>query len=309
MNKNTLVVNDINIQDKIYNIRGLQVMLDRDLADLYGVETKTFNQSVKRNIKRFPTKFRFQLTENEYKILRSQIVTLSSNNSLRSQNVTLESQKGKHPKYLPSVFTEQGVSMISAILKSDIAIDISIKIMDSFVSMRKLINSNDFYIQQLKELEKRQLTYEIKSDEKFDNIFNALEDKKLKPTHGIFYDGQVFDAYKFVSDLIRDAKSSIILIDNYCDDSVLTLFSKNQDIDVTIYTHTISKQLKQDLDKYNAQYKPITIKSFKDSHDRFMIIDKKDIYHIGASLKDLGKKWFAFSKIGLDVGDILNKLK
>lgn len=138
---------------------------------------------------------------------------------------------------------------------------------------------------------------------------NILEDRELKPTHGIFYDGEIFDAYKFISDLIRDAKFSIVLIDNYCDDSVLTLFSKNQNIDVVIYTHTISKQLKQDLDKYNSQYKPIIIKSFKNSHDRFMIVDDNTVYHIGASLKDLGKKWFAFSKIGLDIQDILNKLK
>ena len=138
---------------------------------------------------------------------------------------------------------------------------------------------------------------------------NILESKELKPSHGIFYDGQMFDAYTFISDLIRDAKSSIVLIDNYCDDSVLTLFSKNQNIDVTIYTHTISKQLKQDQEKYNSQYKDITIKNFKDSHDRFMIIDNKTVYLIGASLKDLGKKWFAFSKIGLDVGDMLDKLR
>jgi len=139
--------------------------------------------------------------------------------------------------------------------------------------------------------------------------FNILESKELKPSHGIFYDGQMFDAYTFVSDLIRESKSSIVLIDNYIDDSVLTLFSKNQNIEVTIYTHTISKQLKQDVVKYNSQYKDITIKNFKDSHDRFMIIDNQNVYHIGASLKDLGKKWFAFSKIGIDSEDILKKLE
>lgn len=138
---------------------------------------------------------------------------------------------------------------------------------------------------------------------------NILENKNLKPSHGIFYDGQMFDAYTFISDLIRGAKSSIILIDNYCDDSVLTLFSKNQNIDVTIYTHTISKQLKLDLDKYNSQYKTITIKNFKESHDRFMIIDDRTVYHIGASLKDLGKKWFAFSKIDINAFNILGKLE
>ena len=138
---------------------------------------------------------------------------------------------------------------------------------------------------------------------------NMLESKDIKPSHGIFYDGQMFDAYTFVSDLIRGANSSIILIDNYIDDSILTLFSKNQNIDITIYTHTFSKQLQLDFDKYNTQYKNVVIKTFKDSHDRFMIIDEKEVYHIGASLKDLGKKWFAFSKIGLNTSDMLSKLK
>ncbi len=174
------------------------------------------------------------------------------------------------------------------------------KVLKNYITNGYTINSNKITNDRFVSLENKVSLLSKK--------LNILEDKKLKPTHGIFYDGQVFDAYKFVSDLIREAKSSIVLIDNYCDDSVLTLFSKNQNIDVTIYTHTISKQLKQDLDKYNSQYKSMSIKSFKDSHDRFMIIDEKDIYHIGASLKDLGKKWFAFSKIGIDVGDILKKL-
>jgi len=171
--------------------------------------------------------------------------------------------------------------------------------------MRKFISTNAQIFQRLDTLEQKQFN----TDNKIDNIFNAIEQKNLKPSHGIFYDGQMFDAYTFISDLIRGAKSSIILIDNYCDDSTLTLFSKNQTCDVTIYTHTISKQLKLDLKKYNSQYKAITIKNFKEAHDRFMIIDNDTVYHIGASLKDLGKKWFAFSKIGLDVGDILTKLK
>ena len=235
-------------------------------------------------------------------------MTSSCDNSLRSQIATLESQKGKHTKYLPYVFTEQGVSMLSAILKSKTAIDISIKIMDSFVNMRKFISQNSSIFQRLDNIETLRIKDKIESDEKFDKLFDALEDKSLKPTHGIFYDGEIFDAYTFISDLIRGATSSIILIDNYIDDSVLTLFSKNQTIDIAIYTHTITKQLKQDLDKYNSQYKSITIKNFKDSHDRFMIIDEKQVYHIGASLKDLGKKWFAFSHIKINPQDILKKL-
>ena len=210
-------------------------------------------------------------------------------------------------KYFPYVFTEQGISMLSAILKSDIAIDISIKIIDSFVAMRKLINSNRFYIEQLHNLEKRQLSYEIESDKKFDKLFDAIEQKDLKPTQGIFYDGQIFDAYTFISDLIRTAKKEIILIDNYIDDTTLTLFSKVPNIKVTIYTHTISKQLKLDLEKYNTQYKNIIIKNFKNSHDRFIILDKNEIYNIGASLKDLGKKWFAFSKLDISLFDEMVK--
>jgi len=301
---NELVVQR-SIEDKIFTIRGMQVMLDRDLAELYGVETKVFNQAVKRNENRFPDDFRFQLTEAEYQNLRSQIMTSSEQNSLRSQSVTLESNRGKHTKYLPYVFTEQGVSMLSAVLKSDIAVDISVNIIRAFVNMRKFISNNALIFQRLETLENKQ----SKNDEKFNKLFDAIEDKTIKPKQGIFYDGQVFDAYTFVADLIRSAKSKIILIDNYVDDSVLTLFSKNQNIDVMIYTQTISKQLTLDLEKYNSQYKAIEIKSFKYSHDRFMIIDDVSIYHIGASLKDLGKKWFAFSKLDRGSFDILKRLE
>lgn len=279
---------NIDIKSKIYTIRDMQVMLDRDLAELYGVETKVFNQAVKRNIERFPDNFRFQLTQEEYEILRSQFVTLR----LDSENTW-----GKHTKYLPYVFTEQGVSMLSAVLKSKTAIDISIKIINSFVNMRKLISSSNLYAEQLKSIEKRQFSYEIKSDEKFDKIFKALEEKNPIQSQGIFFNGQIFDAHNFVSELIRGAKSNIILIDNYVDDSTLLLFSKNQNIDVNIYTDTFTKALKLDLEKYNKQYKDISINTNKKFHDRFLIIDNKDIYHIGTSLKDLGKKAFAFSKM------------
>ncbi len=175
------------------------------------------------------------------------------------------------------------------------------QILKSYITDGYIINSNKITNDRFVSLENKVQLLSSK--------LNILESKDIKPLHGIFYDGEMFDAYTFISDLIREAKSTIVLIDNYIDDSVLTLFSKNQTIDIIIYTHTISKQLKQDLDKYNSQYKPITIKNFKNSHDRFMIIDNENIYHIGASLKDLGKKWFAFSKIGLDASEILNKLK
>ncbi|PHO13199.1 DNA-binding protein [Malaciobacter marinus] len=285
---NELVI-DEDIKNKIYTVRDMQVMFDRDLAKLYGIETKVFNQAVKRNIARFPENFRFQLTEIE----KDELVTICDRfNTL------------KHSSSNPYAFTEQGVSMLSAVLKSKVAIDISIKIINSFVNMRKVISTNNLLYQRLDNLEKKQMS----NDERFEELFDALENKSLKPKQGIFYDGQMFAAYTFVSDLIRSAKSKIILIDNYVDDSVLTLFSKNQNVDVIIHTKSISKQLSLDLKKYNSQYKKIEIKKFENSHDRFLIIDDKEFYHIGASLKDLGKKWFAFSKMDLKSFDVLERL-
>jgi len=280
MNKLT-VADYIDIQDKIFTIRGVQVMLDSNLASLYQVETKVFNQAVKRNIQRFPQNFRFQLTEEEYDNLRSQIVTSN-----------LDKKHGGR-RYLPYVFTEFGVSMLSSVLKSDIAIEISIKIIESFVNMRRIISSNSLIYQRFEKIEKRLSTY----DENFEKIFKAIEGKSVKPKQGIFYNGQIFDAYTFVIDLVKSAKKSILLIDNYVDESTLTILSKNQNINIVIYTSKISKQLKLDIKKYNQQYKKVELKKFDLSHDRFLIIDEKEVYHIGASLKDLGKKVFAFSKM------------
>ena len=281
-----LIINENNIKNKIHNIKNQQVMLDRDLAELYEVETKVFNQAVKRNIKRFPKNYRFQLNENE----KNQLVTNCDwLNSL------------KHSSSLPYVFTEQGVSMLSAILKSDRAIDISIKIIDSFIEMRKLISQNIFMFERFERIEQRLNVH----DENFNKLFNALEDKTIKPKQGIFYDGQIFDAYVFVNDLLKLAIDEILLIDNYIDETVFTLFSKYPNIKIKIYTANITKQLKLDYQKYQT----IELKEFKNSHDRFLIIDKKEVYHIGASLKDLGKKWFAFSKFEIENLKILEKLK
>ncbi|MBS4069369.1 MAG: ORF6N domain-containing protein [Sulfurimonas sp.] len=278
------------ISSKIYTIRGVQVMLDRDLARLYKVENRVLNQAVKRNIERFPLEFMFQLTKEEFENWKSQIVISNSDKmGLRK---------------IPYVFTEQGVSMLSAVLKSDTAIQTSIKIINSFVQMRKFLLDNASIFQRFDKIEQQLLLY----DNNFNKIFKAIESKQLKPTQGIFYDRQIYDAYIFASDLIKTAKEEIILIDNYLDDTVLTLFSKVPNIQVTIYTHIISKQLKLDYEKYSKQYGNITLKTFKNSHDRFMILDKKKIFHLGASLKDLGKKWFAFSKINIDVDDLLSKL-
>jgi len=205
---------------------------------------------------------------------------------------------------MPYVFTEQGISMLSAVLRSDVAIDVSIKIIEAFVSMRKFLLNHASVFQKLDTLE----TKLLKHDANFTKIFDAMENETLQPKQGIFYDGQVFDAYVFMAKLTKGAKHSIVLIDNYIDESVLTLFSKNQNIQVTLYTKTISKQLKLDVKKYNTQYKPIVVKKLDASHDRFLIIDEVEVYHVGASLKDLGKKWFAFSRMDAQSLGILERL-
>ncbi len=294
MNKNELTIMDENeIKNKIYTIHGLQVMLDEDLAELYNVGTKQINRAVKRNIERFPKEFMFQLSDSEYK-------------SLRFQNGTLNKSRGEHRKYLPHVFTEQGVAMLSGVLKSDIAVRISIKIINAFVEMRKFLINNAQLFQRIDKTEQRLLEH----DNKFEHVFRLIESKDIKPEKGIFFDGQIFDAHKFFSDIIRTANNSIVLIDNYIDDSVLTLFNKRKkDVKVTIFTKEISKQLSIDLKKYNSQYSPIEVREFKLSHDRFIIIDNKEAYHFGASLKDLGKKWFAFSKFDKETFTLLDKLK
>ncbi|MDD3981225.1 MAG: ORF6N domain-containing protein, partial [Spirochaetales bacterium] len=208
------------IQNRICTIRGIQVMLDFDLARLYGVETKVLNQAVKRNMNRFPSEFMFQISENDQEKLKSQSVT-PLGDSLRSQNVTLKNGRGRHRKYLPYVFTEQGVAMLSAVLRSDTALKVSIQIMNAFVAMRRFLRDNAQIFYRLDSLELKQ----IDTDKKVERVLNAIEDSSIAPKQGIFFDGQVFDAWKFVSDLIRSAKTSLLLIDNYIDDTVLQLFS------------------------------------------------------------------------------------
>ena len=281
------------IESRIFTIRGLQVMLDRDLAELYQVPVKALNQAVKRNANRFPPDFYFQLTGDEFKNLnlKSQIVTSSLHGGVRK---------------MPYTFTEQGVSMLSAMLRSNIAVEISVKIMRAFVAMRKILSTNTGFIQRLETVEQKQ----IETDKKVDTLFKAWENKDSIPKCGVFFDGQIFDAYVLVNNIIKSAKQSIILIDNYIDDSVLTMFGKkSKNVKVTLLTKNISKQLSLDVAKFEQQY-PNTIeaKNFALSHDRFLIIDKKEVYHIGASLKDLGKRWFAFSKIEPEGLGLLDKL-
>ena len=287
-----LIINENSIKDKIYTIRNMQVMLDRDLAELYGVETKRINEAVKNNKDKFMDDFYFELNDFEFEFLRSKISTTSFIKTRTN----------------PKVFTEQGIYMLATILKSKVASQVTINLIKTFANMRKLISQNIALFERFERIENRLTIH----DKNFNLLFKALEDKNNIPVQNIFFDGQIYDAYSFVNDLIKLANSEIVLIDNYIDDTVFTLFSKYPNINFIIYTNNISKQLKLDFEKYSKQYKNISLKTFKSSHDRFLIIDKKDIYHLGASLKDLGKKWFAFSKMSLDslnLDEIFNRLK
>ena len=293
MTNNNLTIVSVNqnfIENKILTIRGQHVMLDSDLAEMFDTETKFINRAVKRNQKRFPDIFVFQLTDREWENLRFQIGTSSLHGGRRTT---------------PYVFTEQGVVMLSGVLNTDVAIQISVKIVQAFVKMRQFLIQNASIFQRLDYLELNQL----KNEEKFDRIFKALDDGKAKPEKGIFFDGQIFDAWVFVAELIKSAQKEIILIDNYIDETVLLLLDKrSQGVKASIYTKTITKSLALDIEKHNSQYAAITISEFKNSHDRFIIIDRKELYHIGASLKDLGKKWFAFSKMNINLVLILKEL-
>ncbi|MBN2415255.1 ORF6N domain-containing protein, partial [bacterium] len=234
----------------------------------------------------------FQLTKDEY------------DHVLRSQFVTSKGRGGR--RYLPYAFTEQGVAMLSAVLKSETAVRVSVEIMQAFVTMRRFLVTNARMFERLDALEVKQL----KTDERIARILDAMETRQIPPKQGVFFDGQVFDAYTFMADLIRSANRSIVLIDNYVDDSVLTLFAKRRKgVKLTILTRKISKQLALDVRKCNAQYPPVDIKEFSRSHDRFMIIDDNTVYHFGASLKDIGKKWFAFSRMEAGSLEVLKELK
>jgi phage regulator Rha-like protein len=299
------IVHREEIENRIFTIRGVLVMLDSHLSEIYNVENKRLNEQVKRNINRFPGSFMFQLTDIEWDSLRSQIATLRSVENIRSQFATLDENRGKHRKYLPYVFTEQGVAMLSAVLRSETAVKVSIQIMDAFVQMRKLALNNAGLFQRLDKIEVKQ----TEADRKFEQIFKALESRNQQPEKGIFFEGQVFDAWVFVAGLIKTAKSDIILVDSYVDETILTLLAKRpENVTATIYTGQISKQLQLDLAKHNVQYPAIAIKTLATCHDRFLLLDRRELYHIGASLKDLGKKWFAFSRMDTLTGEVLKKL-
>ncbi len=273
-----------NIKNLIYMIRGKQVMLDSDVAMLYQYTTKNINKAMKRNINRFPEDFCFQLTEKEVENLRFQFGTSSLNK---------ENYGGR--RYLPYVYTEQGISMLAGVLKNDIAIQVSINIIRAFIEMRKFITNNAQIFERLTKIEYKMLEH----DKKFDIVFNELQkEKKTEFKEKIFFEGQIYDAYNLIIDIIQKAKHKILIIDNYIDASILKMLSKkNRNVEVIILTLQNTSLNKLDINKFNKQYPTLKVAYTNKFHDRFIIIDNKELYHIGASLKDLGKKCFAISRI------------
>ena len=288
---NSLVVQDNisneEIKNLIYTIRGKQVMLDSDVAMLYHYETRRINETVKRNSKRFPKEFCFQLTSKEYDSLKSQIAT---------SNIRGGKQK------LPYVFTEKGILMLSGLLKNEVAIEVSIKIVEAFVEMRKFLSSNGQLFARLTNVEYKLLEH----DKKFDQVFDQLQhEENIKQK--IFFEGQIYDAYSLVIDIIKKANKKILIIDNYIDDSVLKMLTKkNTNVEVVILTSDKSNIQKIDIQKFNKEYPILKVAKTNKFHDRFIVIDNKEMYHLGASIKDLGKKCFGINKIE-DMG-IINKV-
>ena len=291
MNDLIEICKESEIKNMIFTLRGAQVIMDRDLAKLYQVEVSQMNRQVKRNHERFPEDFMFQLTKEEY-------------DGLKCQNGISNTRGGD--RALPYAFTEQGVSMLAGLLRSDIAIKANIAIIRTFTALRKFAAYNYGYFSRLERIESRQL----ESERRITELFKRIDEKEHLPAQGIFYDGQIYDAYTFVADLIRKAEMRIILIDNYIDDTVLTLLDKRKEgVAAILHTSRMTKELELDIRRHNAQYRPIEIKVFKRSHDRFLIIDD-DVYLIGASIKDLGKKWFGFTLMeSITPEDILERLK
>ena len=278
------------IKNLIYNIRGKQVMLDSDVAMLYHYKTKRINETVQRNKERFPENFCFQLTELETKNLNkninwSQIATASA----------IDEKKFRNKRYSPYAFTEQGIAMLSGLLKNDVAVQVSINIMNAFVEMRKFIVNNGKVFERLTNVEYKLLEH----DKKFDEVFNELQkNEENKFQQQIFYNGQIYDAYSLIVDIIKSAKNKIVIIDNYIDDSILKMLSKKENnVEVVILTSSNTTISKLDVTKFNKQYPTLKVATTNNFHDRFILIDGTDLYHYGASLKDLGKKCFAINKI------------
>ena len=269
-----------NIEDCIYTIRGEQVMLDSDVAYFFGIETKNLNKQMKRNVNRFPDDFCFQLNSNEFK-------------NLRFQNAT--SNYGGR-RYLPYVYTEEGIIALAGVIKSDVASKMSVEIARKFIQMRKFILENGDTLLALAKLQNRQIEFENKTNQKFDEILMSISKADL-PKQALFYAGQFYDAYEYVSDIIRRANNSIVLIDPYCDSKALTyLKNKKPNVQVLVVTSNPSKIEMEELNKFKSQYGEIVIKQLDNNHDRYLIVDNEECYNLGASLNYLGKKSFSIIK-------------
>lgn len=283
MENELIEINSEDIKNLIYTIRGKQVMLDRDVAMLYQCETRIINQAVKRNSERFPERFCFKLTAEELENLKSQSVI----SSFKGEN----SYGGR--RKLPLVFTEQGIAMLSGLLRNEIAVQVSISIMDAFVEMRKFLNNNGKVFERLTTLEYKQ----IENEKNFNKVFNLLQSEE-KVKQKIFFKGQIWDSYSLIMDIIKKAEKKITIIDNYVDDSILKMLSKkNKGVEIVILTSNKSNIQNLDVQKFNKEYPTLKVAKTDKFHDRFIIIDNKELYHLGASIKDLGKKCFAINKV------------
>ena len=283
MNENIELIEAEEIQNLIYTIRGKQVMLDSDVAMLYHYETKRINEIVKRNQERFPENFCFQLTETEVENLRSQIATSS-----------LDKVNYGGRRYLPYVYTEQGIAMLSGLLKNNIAIQVSLNIINAFVNMRHFLKDNGKLLQRVSKLEYQQ----IENNRRFDLVFDQLQKKQIEEQK-IFFQGQIWDSYSLIIDLIQKANKKIVIIDNYVDKTILDMLTKKKEkVEVVIITSTNNKKIQNiDIKKFNIQYPTLKLARKDLFHDRFIIIDNQELYHCGASIKDLGKKCFGINKI------------
>ena len=301
-NETEIISLDANdIKRRIFTIRGKQVMLDSDLAELYGYEVKKLNQQVKRNIDRFPEDFMFRLTKDDIEVVKSQIVTSRSEHFFSGQD-------GGRRK-LPNVFTEQGVYMLSTVLRGELAVKQSIFIMRAFREMRHFIANNAVLFERISSVELRQLEYQKQTDKKFDQIFEYIGEH-TETNQKLFFDGQIYDAFSLLTKLIQEAEQEIILIDGYVDVGTLNILAKKQSgVAVTVYTFPKTKLTVQDVAAFNAQYPKLEVKHTNIFHDRFLILDGKTVYHIGASLKDAGKKCFAVSLMKDAKQELMKKLE
>lgn len=285
--KNAAVVNPadaLDIRGLVYLVRGTQVMLDSDLAMLYQVDTGALNRAAKRNISRFPDDFRFQLTKEEIENLKCQFDIAS---------ISMNGYGGR--RTLPFVYTEQGISMLASVLHSETAIHVSISIMRAFVEMRRFFANNAALFERISGVELRQLEYQRQTDAKFDQVF-AFIGEHTETNQKIFFDGQIYDAHGFLISLIQKAVSSITLIDGYVGTETLDMLSrKNPGVAITIITYPSAQITANDIRLFNAQYPGLTVKRSIAFHDRFLILDHQAVYHVGASLKDAGKKCFGLS--------------